>query len=139
MTADLDQSGNSYQRVNVNLGPSLGWVTVFVKPEINVTTTGTTTLSAGDSIVLVNVAAVVTIQLPDVTKWLQENYYRPATGFERAVWIKDLGGNAAAFNITVTPFGAQTIDNLAQSFTIVQNRQLLRLYPRNSLTGWYSG
>lgn len=139
MPSDLDQSGNGYQRVNVNLGPSLGWTTVFVKPELNVTAAGSTTLSAGDSIVLVNVAGLVTILLPDVSKWVQENFYRPSTGFERAVWIKDVGGHAAAFNITITPFGAQTIDGLAQNFTIVQNRQILRLYPLNDRSGWYSG
>lgn len=136
--ADLDQSGNLQQWIRVYRGPSLGWSMVQVKPPRNVTAAGTTILTAGDSIVYVNVAGLVTIQLPLVATWLKENANQPANAYEGAIWVKDLGGNAAAFNITVSPFGTDTIDLLAQSFTIVQNRQLLRLYPY-SLTGWMSG
>lgn len=136
---DLDQSGQGYQQVRVYLGPSLGWVIVRVKPQRSVTAVGTTTLDAGDSLVLVNIAGLVTINLPQVSKWVKEVQYMPSTGFERAVWVKDFGGNAAAFNITIHPFAGDKIDNLAQDFTIVQNRQLLRLYPLNDLTGWISG
>ena len=135
---DLSQSGNNAQVSRVYLGPSLGWVEVQVKPQTAVTT-ATYTVAAGDSILLVNRAGTVTISLPSVATWVKESAYQPATGFERALWIKDYGGNAASFNITVTPNGSDTIDGLAQSFTIVQNRQLLRLYPLNSLLGWYSG
>lgn len=138
MTTDLDQSGNGYQQVRVFLGPSLGWTMQAVKRELDVTAAGSTTITPGSSLILVNCSGLVTLLLPDVTKWVQENAYLPATGFERAVIIKDIGGHAAAFNITVTPFGAQKIDGLAQSFTIVQNRQLLRLFPLNDQTGWAS-
>ncbi len=136
---DLDQSGQTFQWVYVNLGPTLGWVKTLVKPSQEITSAGTTTLGSGASLVFVNVAGAVTILLPDVRSWLKEAQYQPATGFERAIWIKDLGGNAATFNITVTPFSTQTIDLLAQSFTILQTRQLLRLYPLNDLSGWFSG
>lgn len=137
--ADLDQSGNSFQTVQVYMGPSLGWMTVQVKPSQSVIAAGAVTLASGASLVFVNVAGLVTINLPDVKKWLQEAAYLPAVGFERAIWIKDLGGNANANNITVTPFGTQTIDLLNQNFTIIQNHQLLRLYPLNDLSGWFSG
>lgn len=137
---DLDQGGQPYQSTKVYLGPSLGWVMAQIRPETNITAAGTTTLTPGAGLVLVNVAGLVTVNLPDVTKWVNEFAYSPVTAFERAIWIKDLGGNAAAFNITVQPFGAQSIDNLAQAFTIVQNRQLLRLYPRvSSIVGWIAG
>lgn len=136
---DLDKSGLNFQRTRVYRGPSLGWSDVFVGPSQDVTAAGTTTLGAGASVVLVNVAGLVTIQLPDVASWIQENFSRPNNSFQGAIWIKDLGGHAAAFNITVTPFGSQKIDNLAQSFTILQNRQLLRLYPLNDSSGWFSG
>src|SRR5215471_15390858 len=134
MPADLDQSGNSYQRVRAYLGPSLGWVEVQVQPEVKITSGGTFTVQFGNYVILVDVNAPVTIQLPDVRVWVSQNFYQPASGFERAIWIKDLGGNASLQNITVTPFSTQTIDKLAQSFTILQSRQLLRLYPLNDMT-----
>lgn len=136
---DLDQGGFTYQKVRVWMGPSLGWVDQQVKPNFNIVTAGTFALPAGTSIVLINVAGLVTVNLPSVSAWLKEPAYNPMTAFERALWIKDLGGNAQAFNITVTPFGSDKIDNLGISFTIVQNRQLLRLYPLNDLSGWMSG
>ncbi len=136
---DLDQGGSTYQWAKVFLGPSLGWSYVQVKPTQYVTTASTITLAAGASMVMVNVAGSVTVNLPDVTKWRFETANQPSTGFERAIWIKDLGGHAAATPITVHPFGSQKIDNLAQDFSIAQNRQLLRLYPLSDLTGWFSG
>jgi hypothetical protein len=139
MSVDLDQGGTPFQRTNVNLGPSLGWVQVQIQPQQVITAGGSYSLTSGTGIVLVNVAAMVTLNLPDVRKWMQESAYLPATGFERAIWIKDLGGNAATFNITVVPFMSQAIDGLAQLFTIVQNRQLLRLYPLADLSGWFAG
>jgi len=117
----------------------LGWVEVQVQPEVKITSGGTFTVQFGNYVILVDVNAPVTIQLPDVRVWVSQNFYQPASGFERAIWIKDLGGNASLQNITVTPFSTQTIDKLAQSFTILQSRQLLRLYPLNDMTGWFSG
>lgn len=136
--ADLDQSGFAYQRTRVYLGPSLGWVTYQVRPAQTVIAGGATSLGPGASLVLVNVAATVTIILPDVTAWLKEVGAQPATAFDRSIWIKDLGGNAAAFNITVAPFGSQTIDTLS-SFTMISNHAMIRLYPLNDLTGWFVG
>ena len=136
---DLDQGGSAWQGLMVYLGPSLGWVKTRVKPEFNITTSDTFTLSSDCGVVLVNVAGLVTINLPDVRQWVQEFAYNPSTAFERAIWIKDLGGNALLFNITVNPFGTQAIDALVAPFTIIQNRQLLRLYPLGDLSGWFSG
>ena len=136
---DLDQSGQGFQSVVLDLGPTLGKVQTRVQPQRSITVAGTTTLDPGDSIALINIAGLVTINLPDVSLWVKQPHYAPATGFERALWVKDLGGNAVAFNITVHPFGVQTIDNLAIDYTIVQARQLLRLYPLNDLSGWFSG
>lgn len=137
--ADLDQSGQGYQQIRVYLGPSLGWVMVRVKPQTFINSAGTYSFQPGDSILLINVAGLVTIPLPSVARWVKETSYNPATGFERAIYIKDYGGNAVAFPITVTPDGTDTIDKFAASFTIVQARQLLRLYPLNDLSGWFSG
>lgn len=137
--ADLDQGGTAYQKVRVWMGPSLGWVDQQVRPATKIINAGTTTLLPGVSLVLVNVAGLVTVNLPDVRAWMNEPAYNPMTSFERCIWIKDWGGNAAAFNITIQPFSTQQIDLLAQAFKIIQNRQLIRLYPLNDLTGWISG
>jgi hypothetical protein len=136
---DLDQSGHSWQKVRAFLGPTLGWVDMHVMPTRNITVAGSYPVLPGDAVILVQAAGSVTILLPDVRVWVQETAYQPATAFGRELWIKDLGGNALSFPITVTPFGTQTIDMLAQSFSIIQNRMLLRLYPLNDLTGWFSG
>jgi hypothetical protein len=137
--ADLDQGGNTLQKTRVYLGPTLGWVEAYINPARFITSGGSTQLVLGDCVIFVNVAAVVTILLPDLIQWLTQFKQRSPIGiFGDYVYIKDFGGNAAAFNITVTPFGSQKIDNLAQSFTIGQNRQLLRLYPLADASGWAS-
>ena len=137
--ADLDQSSNSWQKVRTWLGPTLGWVDTQVKASRAITLAGAYQIFPGDSVIFVNVAGAVTLNLPDVRLWIQEPAYQPATGFERAIWIKDLGGNAASFPITITPFSVQTIDLLNTPFQVVVNRQLIRLYPLNDQTGWWVG
>lgn len=138
MPSDLDQSGSSWQKVRAWLGPSLGWGEVQVRPTRTISAGGTFSIVGGDQVILVNVAATVNVQLPDVRLWVQETANQPATGFERSIWVKDLGGNAASFNITITPFGTQKID-LQSSFVMNAARQFVRLYPLNDLTGWYVG
>jgi len=135
---DLDKSGNNFQGMRVYLGPSLGWVQTRIKPEFFVTAGGTYNLTTDCGVVMVNVAASTTFILPDVRFWVSEFAYQPATAFERAIWIKDLGGNATLFPITVNPFPGQLIDLLA-GFQIINNHQLLRLYPLADLSGWFVG
>lgn len=139
---DLDKSGNGFQRARVYLGPTLGWVMAQVQPSQLIDTAGAHTLGSGSGIVFVDVAGAVTITLPDVTKWVLQGAnpapYIPASAFGRSIWIKDLGYNATANNITVNPHAGQTIDGLA-SFDIIQDGQLIRLYPLNDLSGWFVG
>jgi hypothetical protein len=138
LTSDLDQSGNAYQQAKVYLGPSLGWVMQQVKPE-KVVGAGTIILQPGDSLIMAHTdVGPITVQLPDVVPWIREAAYQPMTGFERAIWIKDVLGNANVNNITVTPFGTQTID-LQSSFTIISSFAMIRLYPLFDLTGWFRG
>lgn len=134
---DLDKSGNPSHVAQAYLGPTLGLTNIPLIPARLVTTAGTTSIDPGDSVILVDIAAAVTINLPDVTAWVKQSLGRPATGFERALWIKDLGGNASTFNITVHPFGGQLIDKSGSDVTINVNFQLLRLYPLFDLSGWY--
>ena len=136
---DLDKSGNVFQGLRIYLGPSLGWVMTRVKPEFFITAAGTYTLTTDVGVTMVNVAASVSIILPDVSQWVSEFAYNPGTSFERAIWIKDLGGNAAAFPITITPFGTQAIDAVPSAMQITTNHQLARLYPLSDLSGWFVG
>ncbi len=136
---DLDQSGLAYQTANIYLGPTLGWVRMQIGPVQNITSVGTYTLDPNSSRVLVNVAGAVTINIPSVSSWMKEAFQRPATAFDRSIWIKDFGGNAAAHPITVHPFGSDKVDNRAIDYTIIQAYQLIRLYPLNDLTGWFIG
>jgi hypothetical protein len=133
---DLDKSGYGFQRVRTYLGPSLGWVDELVQPSTHITTGGIHVVLPGESMLLVDVAATVTIQLPDVVKWMQQTAYQPATGFERSISVKDIGGNAANFNIVVAPFGQQTIDNVQASIVMSTARANVRLVPLIDLTGW---
>ena len=134
--SDLDQSGHSYQRVRTYLGPSLGWKEEFVQPTTDIRTGGTYVVKPGDSLLLVDVAAIVTIQLPNVVDWVQQNSYQPATGFERAISVKDLGGNAHNFNIIIAPFGQQAIDNLQQALVLSTARANVKMIPLNDMSGW---
>jgi len=134
---DLDQSGNTFQGVRVFLGPSLGWVQVRVRPERYITAAGTYAVTPDDGVILVNVAGAVTFNLPDVRLWVSEFAYNPATAFERAIWIKDLGGNAAQFNIQINPFGLQGIDTANSPYIISVAYSIARLYPLSDLSGWF--
>jgi len=147
--ADLDQGGVSLQRIRLDCGPTIGLLEAQIEkmPQRVVTVGGTTVLGPNDNQVLVNFNGAVTIQLPDVTAWasvVSQPIINAWTipyvqGFDRTIFIKDFGRFAAAHPITVTPFAGQRIDNLAGPFSIVQNRQLLRLYPMGDLRGWFSG
>ena len=137
---DLDQSGNGFQGVRTFIGPTLGWTQVRVRPERLITVAGTYNATSDDGVILVNVAGLVTLTLPDVRAWFNQPYSQPAPSFERAIWIKDIGGNAAAFNITVLPWvgGGQRIDQQI-SAALTANFQMLRLYPISDFSGWFVG
>jgi len=96
------------------------------------------TCPEGTSLVLVNVAGLVVVNLPDVQLWMIELASRPQTAFDRSIWVKDIGGHAGAFPIVVDAFGAQTIDTQA-TYTISTNYGVVRLYPLEDLTGWFVG
>ena|SRR6516164_1356486 len=135
---DLFQTdmGLPFQGVMTYLGPTLGWVQSWVRPERAYSSD--VTLTSRDSVALISANSTVNVFLPDVKAWMQEPFYQVYSPFERAIWVKDIAGLAGMFTITIVPFGAQTIDGLA-NLTITTNRGIVRLYPRNDLVGWYSG
>jgi hypothetical protein len=139
LPSDLDKGGAYSQKTRSWYGPTLGWLDEYVLPQVTITAAGTVALPAGVSLLLIDVAGLVTINLPDVNAVLQVTSYQPANGVERSIWIKDFGGNAAAFNITVNPFGTQKFDKTLAQLIIGQNRQLVRLYPLGDGTGWFVG
>lgn len=138
LPADLDKGGGYAQKMRSYFGPSLGWLDEYILPQGTITSAGTFSVDPGTSLVLVDVAGLVTLNLGDVNLFLQLTSVQPANGIERCVWIKDYGGNAAAFNITINPFGTQKIDKLTQ-LIIGQNRQIVRLYPIRDASGWFVG
>jgi hypothetical protein len=139
LPSDLDKGGAYSQKQRVWFGPTEGWKDSFVLPSVTITSGGVTNLPAGISLLLIDVAATVTINLPSAIVVLQQTAYQPANGIERSIWIKDFGGNAAAFNITVNPFGTEKFDKTLTQLIIGQNRQLVRLYPLGDGTGWFVG
>lgn len=135
---DIDK-GNPYQRVMVDLGPTIGNELVFVRPSRDVLNTATPVyVGTADCDILVNVNEFVIVNLPDVRDWVQETQYRMKSSVKRPIFVKDLGYHASTGNILVAPFGDQVIDGLP-FFTIVTDGELIRLYPLNDLSGWFVG
>src|SRR5207344_2883135 len=134
-----DKSGRGFQRVRTYLGPSLGWTEELVQPTTEITVGGTYNVQPGDSLLLVEVAAAVTINLPDVISWVNQRASQPATSFDRSITVKDIGGNAANFNIVIVPFGQQTIDNLQNSVVMSTARQVVKFVPLIDMSGWAVG
>lgn len=136
--ADLSQldKGIVYQSLNTYRGPTLGWAMSFIKPARVVVSS--TTLSSGDSVILLTNRASFTITLPNVAAWVKENFDQPYTPFERCIWIKDLTGAADVNPITILPADGQKID-LLSSFTLALPYGALRFYPLADFSGWYVG
>jgi hypothetical protein len=136
MSNDLDQGGVAREWVDSYFGPSLGWFRTQVNNAnfATVTSGGTTAIGQGIAIVGVNVAALVTIQLPTVIVTpgaFQLSFVSPS------VIIADIGGNAAAFPITILPYtaGGETIMGLS-SIQIQNNFGSFTLLPTQVPKGW---
>ena len=108
---DLDQGGFFRETTRIYQGPSIGW-TQGAAPStsaILVTTAGTTVIQPGISLVHVNVAGSVTIQLPTSKGSPAGAGAQPGTWLQRLVSVNDLGGNAGTYPITVLPVAGETI------------------------------
>jgi hypothetical protein len=110
---DLDQGGTTRQTHKVYLGPSVGWVEVSWEWVLNVTTGGTTTMLLGTNLVLVNFNGAVTIQLPSFKATSAGAQAIPRQFLILPVVISDVGGFAFSNNITILPFGSETLSGLA--------------------------
>lgn len=136
---DLDQGGSFREFVRSYLGPSVGWVLAPIRNVVPITTTGTTTLLIGTTLVPVNVAAIVTVQLPLAkapTSIPPNSLPGPSIGFP--ITVVDVGGHAATSAITILPAGAETIMGLA-SIAINANYGGFTLIPDLVNGGWTLG
>jgi hypothetical protein len=103
MAIDLDQSGTSRQWQRTYLGPSVGWIMAPYQNILPITAAGTYTPDPSTNLVEVNVAGAVTIVLPPCQTPAAGAQAQPRLFASNPITIVDVGGNAAANNITITP------------------------------------
>ena len=135
MSGDLDKGGTFREWVKTYCGPTLGWVMFLQNAVKDVITAGTTNIDSGTNLIRVNVAGLVTIQLPTAIVPTPAVTVPPTALTGQPVIIVDRGGNAASFNITILPFGAETIMGLA-SLVITSNYGAFVLTPDTVNGGW---
>ena len=132
---DLDQGGSNRQYQDVYMGPSVGWVTIPVKNVLAVTTGGTINPIVGTTLITLNVAALVTIQLWDPTAPSIPAAVVPGPNVGLPLTIVDIGGNCASFNCTILPASGKTIMGLA-SIPIASNFGGWVLTPNLTTGNW---
>lgn len=132
---DLDQGGTNRQLQRVWLGPSIGWIETALTTVLSVVAGGTTTILRSTTLVLVNFNGAVTIQLPSAKSSAAGDNVIPGLAVATPITIVDAGGFANANNITITPFGSETIDGLA-SIAINSNYGAFVLRPNLTSGGW---
>lgn len=112
---DLDQGGTFRQWTKVFMGPSVGWLTVPVDAVLDITAGGTYTIARGTSLILINVNASVTLNLPSSKASLAGPQAIPGQWVINPVTIVDIGGfaNPPTVDYLVVPFGTERISSLA--------------------------
>lgn len=110
---DLDQGGTFRQWIRAYMGPSVGWVNVPIDAVLNITTTGVKTIARGTSLILINVNAAVTINLPSSKASLAGPQALPGQWVINPVTIVDIGGFAGANLYRINPSAGETISSLA--------------------------
>lgn len=125
---DLDME-NSPRMIRVYMGPTAGWQMVPVSYNRVITATGNYTVVAWDVIIGINqtLSAPMSVLLPKVLTWMN------MIGGATEIIVKDLAGVAAANNITLVPFGADTIIGPS---VITINRGSLQIVPQPNQTSW---
>jgi hypothetical protein len=132
---DLDQGGTYRQFSRRWLGPSVGWVWTPIDNVLAVIATGTTTPVNGTTLITLNVAALVTIQLFNPIPPAVAANSLPGPNLGLPLTIVDIGGNCAAFNCTILPAAGKTIMGLA-SITIANAFGAFTLLPNLSNGNW---
>lgn len=115
---DLDQGGTFRQTQRLYLGPSVGWVEVPNQWLLNVIAAGTTIVSRGTNLILVNFNGLVTLQLPSLKASTAGAQAIPRQFTTIPITFTDLGGFASPANpITVLPFGTELISGTFNNTT----------------------
>lgn len=137
---DLDQGGTFRQWVKMYMGPSVGWVSVPIDAVLDITTGGTKTILRGTSLILINVNASVTINLPSSKAAVQGPQALPGQWVINPVTIVDIGGfaNPPGVLYRIVPFGSELISGLA-SVDLAAPRGTVILIPILTTGGWNLG
>lgn len=114
----------------VDYGPTFGNVYRPINPKRIVTTVGQVVIQPFDVIVIIQqtIPGIFNLILPDLRLWM----LYPYGGFDLILKNRNFG-----FDMTVVPFGAQTIDGLV-NLTVGggQGEGAVVLSPLNDLSGW---
>jgi hypothetical protein len=134
---DLDQGGTFRQWTKMWMGPSVGWVPVPVDAVLNITAGGTYSIARGTSLILLNVNASVTLNLPSSLASPAGPQALPGQWVINPITIVDIGGfaNPGVVDYDVVPFGAETISSLA-SVQLASAFGSLILNPILATGGW---
>jgi len=98
------------------MGPSVGWVSVPVDAVLEITAGGAVSIARGTSLVLLNVNASVTLNLPSSKASPQGPQAIPGQWIVNPVTIVDKGGfaNPGTVDYLINPSGSEKISGLAQ-------------------------
>lgn len=132
---DLDQGGTFRQWTKMYMGPSVGWVPVPVDAVLEITAAGTYAIARGTSLIMLNVNANVTLNLPSSKASTKGPQAIPGQWVINPVTIVDRGGFASTRSYLVNPSGTELISGLAQVQLAADYGSLI-LNPILATGGW---
>ncbi len=135
---DLDQGGTFRQWTRMYMGPSVGWVPVPVDAVLDITATGTYTIQRGTSLILLNIDANVTLNLPSSKASVQGPQAIPGQWIINPVTIVDIGGFASTRTYNIVPYAGELISGLA-SVQLATDHGTVILIPILTTGGWNLG
>lgn len=135
---DLDMGGTFRQWAKMFMGPSVGWVSVPVDAVLNITAGGTYSIARGTSLILLNVNALVTLNLPSSKASPAGPQALPGQWVINPVTIVDVGGFASSRTYNIVPFGSELISGLV-SVQLATDRGTVILIPILTTGGWNLG
>ena len=130
---DYDQGGTVRNFERVWMGPSVGWALAPVKNVLAVIAAGVASPLVGTTLITLNIAGLVTVQLPNPIPPPIPANSMPVPNLGLPLTIVDIGGHCAAFNCTILPSAGKTIMGLA-SLVIGNDYGAFTLFP-NLVTG----